>query len=372
MKQILTDLQDISRRCTESGSEFDSPQIENIIEALKKGIARVTKAWSQSWLGYQAYVYYDGFRSPPAGDHFSSEWGFIEAYSNSTSGDWQEFAYDQVYSAVLRFANNPNLSAFDELAKATKERFERYKTEFITTIEVVLSEHDDKFLAQKKKDGEKLKTFTQNEMIKAHTPSGQFMSRDPRALSAGPKVPPHLAIECMLYSQMSPQLALKQLASLADEAATYLQKKFKAPKVSMSIKSKVFIGHGNSLVWRDLKDFLKDRLHLDWDEFNREPAAGFPTTERINQMLDTAQFAFIVMTAEDEHSDKSLHARENAIHEAGLFQGRLGFPKAIILLEDGCSEFSNIKGLTQIRFPKGHIDAKFEEIRRVLEREKVI
>jgi hypothetical protein len=35
-------------------------------------------------------------------------------------------------------------------------------------------------------------------------------------------------------------------------------------------------------------------------------------------------------------------------HEVGLFQGRLGFEKAIVLLEDGCEEFSNIKGLVQM------------------------
>jgi len=88
-------------------------------------------------------------------------------------------------------------------------------------------------------------------------------------------------------------------------------------------------------------------------------------------MLDNAVFAFLVMTAEDERADGTKHARGNVIHEAGLFQGRLGFDKAIILLEDGCSEFSNIVGLTQIRFPQGNIMAKSEEIRRVLEREGI-
>ena len=62
----------------------------------------------------------------------------------------------------------------------------------------------------------------------------------------------------------------------------------------------------------------------------------------------------------------------NVVHEAGLFQGRLGFTKAIILLQEGCEEFSNIEGLGQIRFPKGNIQAVFEEIRRVLEREGLI
>lgn len=64
--------------------------------------------------------------------------------------------------------------------------------------------------------------------------------------------------------------------------------------------------------------------------------------------------------------------RKNVVHEVGLFQGRLGPRKAIILLEDGCAEFSNIVGLSQIRFPRGHISAVFEDIRRVLEREGVI
>jgi predicted nucleotide-binding protein len=56
----------------------------------------------------------------------------------------------------------------------------------------------------------------------------------------------------------------------------------------------------------------------------------------------------------------------------GLFQGRLGFQRAIILLEEGCAQFSNIEGLTQIRFPRNEILAKSEEIRRVLEREGIL
>jgi hypothetical protein len=41
-------------------------------------------------------------------------------------------------------------------------------------------------------------------------------------------------------------------------------------------------------------------------------------------------------------------------------------------LEEGCEEFSNVQGLGQIRFPKGKIEAKFEDIRQVLERENLI
>ena len=133
--------------------------------------------------------------------------------------------------------------------------------------------------------------------------------------------------------------------------------------------SKIFIGHGRSLVWLQLKDFLRERMHLACDEFNLEPAAGMSTTARLDAMLAQAGFAFIVMTAEEEHADGRVYARPNVIHESGLFQGRLGTQRAIVLLEEGCSDFSNISGLTQIRFPKENLVPSFEEIRRVLERE---
>jgi len=135
---------------------------------------------------------------------------------------------------------------------------------------------------------------------------------------------------------------------------------------------KIFIGHGRSPLWRELKDFLSDRLKLAWDEFNREAIAGYTISERLKQMLSDAVFAFLVMTGEDLRQDNYFHARENVIHEIGLFQGKLGLRKAIILLEDGCAEFSNISGLGQIHFPKGNISAAFEEVRMVLERDGIV
>ena len=89
------------------------------------------------------------------------------------------------------------------------------------------------------------------------------------------------------------------------------------------------------------------------------------------EMLDQADFAFLILTGEDEKSDGKLDPRLNVVHESGLFQGKLGFKKAIILREEGCEDFSNVHGLTAIRFPKGNIGAEFEEVRRVLEREGI-
>jgi predicted nucleotide-binding protein len=89
-------------------------------------------------------------------------------------------------------------------------------------------------------------------------------------------------------------------------------------------------------------------------------------------MLDDAAFAFLILTAEDEAPDGKLHARENVVHEAGLFQGRLGFKNAILLLEETCEKFSNIDGLGCISFPTGKMKAVFEDIRKVLIREGLL
>ena len=57
------------------------------------------------------------------------------------------------------------------------------------------------------------------------------------------------------------------------------------------------------------------------------------------------------------------------IHEAGLFQGGLGFNRAIFLLEEGTDEFSNIQGIEQIRFGKKNIKETFGEVLATLRRE---
>ena len=134
---------------------------------------------------------------------------------------------------------------------------------------------------------------------------------------------------------------------------------------------KIFIGHGRSHVWRELKDFIEDTLKLPYEEFNRISPAGKATSDRLKEMLEESCMAFLIMTGEDEQADGSLHARDNVIHEVGLFQGKLGFERAIILLEEGCEDFSNIHGITHIPFPKGKIEITFGEIIRVLKRESI-
>lgn len=137
-------------------------------------------------------------------------------------------------------------------------------------------------------------------------------------------------------------------------------------------KKRVFIGHGRSKAWLELKTFLEDRLDLAVLEFNRISPAGVTTTARLTEMLGQADFAFLLLTGEDRQADGSVAARDNVIHELGLFQGKLGERRAIAVLEDGCNEFSNIEGLGQIRFSRNQLAYQFEQFREVLEREGIV
>jgi predicted nucleotide-binding protein len=86
-------------------------------------------------------------------------------------------------------------------------------------------------------------------------------------------------------------------------------------------------------------------------------------------MLNKASFAVLVMTGEDEAGDGKMRARQNVVHELGLFQGHLGFPRAIVLLEDDTEEFSNLAGVQQIRYAKGNIKETFGDVLATLKRE---
>jgi uncharacterized protein YjbI with pentapeptide repeats len=136
--------------------------------------------------------------------------------------------------------------------------------------------------------------------------------------------------------------------------------------VSEGVKPTVFIGHGRSDSWRELIPLIRNK-GFEHEEFNSHPVAGHTASQRLELMLSRAHYALLVLTAEDEHNDGSLHPRENVIHEAGLFQGRLGFERAVILVEEGCSTFSNIAGLQTIGFPKGNLRSAFVRLRRLLE-----
>jgi predicted nucleotide-binding protein len=131
----------------------------------------------------------------------------------------------------------------------------------------------------------------------------------------------------------------------------------------------VFIGHGRSGDWRDIKDHLQDSHHYKIEAYEVGARAGHSIRDVLASMLQSSSFALLVMTGEDETADGDARARQNVVHEAGLFQGRLGFNRAIAVVENGVEVFSNLDGVQQIRYDKGNVKSTFGEILATLRRE---
>jgi predicted nucleotide-binding protein len=164
-------------------------------------------------------------------------------------------------------------------------------------------------------------------------------------------------------------IAIDQILALVRAGAT------RRPRVDAS---GVFVGHGRSDVWKEVASFLAD-LGLPVHEFNSEPTAGQATSARLEELLSSCAFAVLVMTGDDYRLNRrgqgGHYARQNLIHEIGLFQGRLGFGKAIVLKQRGVEEFSNIAGLTYIELPLGGFRGArkaMRELRDALTREGMI
>jgi len=367
-------LDDIAKALTTAEKPLKEESTKKLLNTVDEAIEEIGSAWSGSWLGHHARIYYDGLQEPPPGAHFSKEWGFEGGLGeHGSTGNWGEFRRQDVIDATWEVAGNPDLSDLRSSSTKAATAFEDAKAELQSFLSPVLADHpDDKFLTDLSTKIDEMTIFGEKKFLEFWSPNGQQMSRDMKAIQAGFNVPPHFTVKADVWVLRHPFMQCGELAKITKRLASHLSNQRKKSVREGRIGTNIFIGHGRSKLWKDLKDFIQDRLHLPWDEFNRVPIAGVTNIARLSEMLDQAAFAFLIMTAEDEQADGKVHARLNVIHEAGLFQGRLGFQRAIILLEEGCEEFSNVEGLGQIRFPKGDLSKAFEEIRLVLEREELI
>lgn len=132
---------------------------------------------------------------------------------------------------------------------------------------------------------------------------------------------------------------------------------------------RIFIGHGRNPLWRDLKDHLQDKHDFEVIAYETGARAGHEIRDVLEEMLNKSSFAILVFTGENEDLEGKLHVRENVIHELGLFQGKLGFRKAIVLLEEGVERFSNIDGVQYIPFQKDNIKETYGDIIATIKRE---
>ena len=360
-----------AQRFERAAARGSDPSVRRPIQARVDAANRAARAHSGSWLGYHARVYQQGLEARP-GAVFDSQWGLTHHELGDSRGDWGEYDPGQVKAGIRSASDDADFQTAVVAARTSRSELERAKADLISILHAHTAERPDSYLSKLLGEAEKLEGLSERAALLAFRPAGQFMSGDAVAIGGGLQTPPHIEVLAELVAITTVFDAAGRGGTIARQAASHIERLAQRRTRSGRVGTNVFIGHGRSPLWRELKDFVEDRLNLPADEFNRVPVAGVTNIARLGEMLDAAAIAFVIMTAEDETHEGKMQARMNVVHEIGLFQGRLGFEKAIIMLEQGCEEFSNIAGLSQIRFPKGNMSATYEEVRRVLEREGLI
>jgi predicted nucleotide-binding protein len=347
-------------------------EYELMFSKISDAATVVANSSSGSWLGYQANVYYANFQTPPYGTFFNVEWGF-----SRSQDDWREYSYQDVQQHIENLSRTTLKSIGDKIERDMSlnlNPFERSKERVISILSLLKTPLSDSYIEEQFDAIKRIQLKTPQQISLSYMPKGQIISRDDRAMqSGGLSPPPHIQILVKIDSFRQLYFCCSSLKKHINNIIEHIElAQEQGLNMNSTIGNKVFIGHGHSEVWKELRDFIRDRLHLEWEEYSRIMTAGQSRKERLSNMLNSSCFAFLIMTAEDENPNGELQARMNVIHEVGLFQGRLGFEKAIILLEKDCQEFSNISGLDYIPFDKDNIVAIYEKIREVLEREGIL
>jgi len=128
----------------------------------------------------------------------------------------------------------------------------------------------------------------------------------------------------------------------------------------------VFISHGANPQWHAVRDFIERECKLPTQVFESHLWSSRQVTEALAEYLKRCGFAVCVLTAEDLAEDGTRRPRQNVIHEAGLFQGRYGFDRVMLLAEEGCALLPELAGLPAIRFPHGRIDVTFRRLQKMI------
>ena len=161
--------------------------------------------------------------------------------------------------------------------------------------------------------------------------------------------------------------AIEKVLSVFHDALPTDKRPFKGTSDSEE-SPRIFIGHGRNGQWEKLKSHLSDKHGFDVEAYETGNRAGHTIRDILENMAEKSTFAFLVLTGEDK-TDSGIRARQNVIHECGLFQGKLGYNRAIMIVEHGIELASNFDGIQQLRFKRGRISEVFGDAVATIRRE---
>lgn len=118
--------------------------------------------------------------------------------------------------------------------------------------------------------------------------------------------------------------------------------------------------------------FITERCHLSVQEWRSGRMAANDLISELDRELSHCSFAVCLLGDDASGAGSRKRANQDAVHQAGILQGRYGFGRVALLIEEGCDMFSNLAGLIRLDFPVGRVETTFLELERMLQREGVM
>ncbi|KKL50974.1 hypothetical protein LCGC14_2300160, partial [marine sediment metagenome] len=158
-------------------------------------------------------------------------------------------------------ADNPSLEHDEELARVAADTFDEVRSAALSLAHAELDIDEDKFIAGLVEKIDAAKMLDSSDYLKHWSPGGKLISRDMRAIEGGNVAPPHFTVLAKAHELTFPFEACKELRKLILTLANHVRNLEGKQVIEERVGTNIFIGHGQSLFWREFKDFVNDRLN---------------------------------------------------------------------------------------------------------------
>jgi len=223
-------------------------------------------------------MYYRKFARPPLNEQFNAEWGLTHPLGHYPHTNWVEVSFEQVESYVFSQSGDPDQKSITDASTRALATFQSMKGRLHSLLSIMSEKHpSDDILKELLKETGDLYVASESEIIEQLTPKHQFMTRDMKAVSQGSMTAPHLKLWAWAEFRRLPFASLQNLADIAERATDHLttaEAVGRTSTASEGAEKRVFIGHGRSVLWKDLREFLQTRLGLEYEEFNIDRLAA--------------------------------------------------------------------------------------------------
>ena len=250
---VSDELFEVARRFERAAAPGGDPKVSRPIQARVDAANRVAAAHSGSWLGYHSRVYQEKLEARP-GAVFDNQWGLTRYDLGDSRGTRGEFDPEVVRAHIRSASGEADFGAIEQAARASYQLFDEARSELVSTLHAY-DAGPDSYLGKLLEEAEKLDSLSERDALLAFRPSGQFMTRDTVAITAGVQTPPHIEVLAEMVELTTVFDAAGRGRDIASRAASHIERIERRRARSGRVGTTVFIGHGRSPLWRELKDF---------------------------------------------------------------------------------------------------------------------